>query len=84
MDADLQVKLSREIDNMLWNMTRQLYPVCNLLLQLDYDLYKQHEIQDQFRRIHNLHATLADSVKQIRDEMVKRREDSYKPEVSCD
>jgi len=71
---DLKVRITREADSMIWNMHRCLYPIMSLLLQTDFDLYKKYELQEQFRRIRNLHKQLEDDVRALRDELTERRQ----------
>ena len=73
MDPDTKVRLVREVDSMMWNMGRQIYPVTTILLQIDYDLYKEFKIQEQWREIHALHRKLEDSIKAMRDRLTEQR-----------
>ena len=77
MDVDTKVRLVREVDSMMWNLGRQIYPVTTLLLQIDYDLYKEFEIQEQWREIHALHKNLENSIKEICSRLTKERDSHH-------
>lgn len=73
MDLDTQVRLMREVDTMMWNLGRQIYPVTTLLLYIDHELYAEFEIQQQWREIHALHQKLEESIKAMRDRLTEQR-----------
>ena len=54
-------------------MTRHIYPVTSVIIELDYDLYRKYKIHEQYREIVDLHDKFAESIK----EMVKEVAEEY-------
>lgn len=71
---DLKVRIAREADCILWNVTRNIYPVLTLLMQADYELYNKYDIQGKFRKVRGLHRQLEEVVRAFRDELTERRQ----------
>lgn len=72
--TDLTVQIAREADSVLWNSTRNIYPVMMLLMKADYELYKKHGLQAKFIEFRNLYKQVENAVRAYRDEATERRQ----------
>ena len=59
-------RILRAAESSAWGMSRSIYPICELLLAADFELYKEFEIQQQFRDIMALQDKLEQSIKDMR------------------
>lgn len=59
-------RLFREIEGASWAMSRSLFPIINLAMIVDYDLYKELDIQQIYRDIHAQHERLENALKEMR------------------
>tara|TARA_B100000900_G_scaffold411327_1_gene430799 strand:- start:817 stop:1053 length:237 start_codon:yes stop_codon:yes gene_type:complete len=49
-----------------WGMSRSIYPICELLMAVDFELYNKFEIQQQYRDIMALQEKLEKAIKSMR------------------
>ena len=75
MDRNVKMRLLKEAHKMCWGMTRHIYPITSVVMELDFPLYKEFGIHQQYRDIVELHEKLQESIKQILERVVEEDDD---------
>ena len=69
MTDEKMLRIVRETRNLVWNMSRQLYPIGCLLMDTDFRAYKKHNINEMLTQIHEHHKKLEDAIRDMHDDM---------------
>ena len=51
MSRHKKCRVLRSAESCAWNMRRSIYPICELLMDTDFELYKEFGIQQQYRDV---------------------------------
>lgn len=75
MNSNTKMRLLKEAHNMVWSMTRHIYPITSVITEVDFSLYKKFNVYEQYREITDLHEKLQESIMCMVKEIAKEHPD---------